>query len=451
MADARVEDQRLPPHNTEAEEAVLGSILVEPSCLDDVLPILRPADFFREKNGWVYEAMIRAAGGLNQITVAQELAQKGRLEAIGGAGFLSLLVERLPSSVYAEHYARIVARCALYRRVITAAGHIARIGYEAKFEESELQARLRGVVDAITPTSAGSDLYTPEAQAETVMQIASDWQEAREGVEFGYPNLDRVTGGMMGGDLIVLGARTSVGKSQVLQEVALHNVGRQMPVLFASAEMSLRQLLEREIASATRKEIVNLRRGRATAVDWKTIGDLAQGMSTRPLHILAGAMTLEGVLKRARTLQESGGLSLVCFDHIQFVARKLSKQYGDSLREKVGYVTNALKSMAEELQVPVLAACQLSRQVENRDGHKPMLSDLQESGSIEQDADMVLLLHRPDLYDKCKSEEKGLLYIGLAKHRQGGREEVIQLRWNPRTKRYAPGETEDEIQMEAEL
>lgn len=432
---------KLPPFNIEAEEAVLGSILVDPACLDDVVAVLQPRDFFRSHNGWVYQAMVRAADGLNQITVSQELAQQGRLEAAGGAGYLSHLVERVPTSIHAEHYARIVARLAVCRRLISAASEIARIGYEAPEDDSEALARARRILDSLGPRAACT-LLGPKEQAEMLMQIASDWQEAREFVQFGYPNLDRVTGGMMGGDLVILGARTSVGKSQVLQEVALHNAIRGHCVLFASAEMSARQLLERQIAMATGKEIVNLRRGRATQADWRKIGELADETSKRPLHILPGSMTLEAVTKHARTLKEGDGLELVCFDHIQFVARKLSRSYGDTLREKVGYVTNALKTMAEDLQVPVLAACQLSRATETRENHRPMLSDLQESGSIEQDADAVLLLHRPEMYDKCRAEDKGVLYVGLAKMRQGGREEVVKLRWYPELKRYGTQETQ---------
>lgn len=425
---------KLPPHSVEAEEAVLGSILVEPELLGDVLGVVKSSDFYREKNAWIFEAMLKA-GSPDQISVCQELASAGRLEAVGGPAFLSFLVGRLPTSMYAEHYSEIVARLAQHRRFIAAAGQIAAIGYEAGGDISEAYGKIRSIIDNLAP-EGGGDLMTPKEHAELVLKIASDWKDHKEIVQFGYAPLDKVTGGMAGGDFVVVGARAGVGKSQVLQEVALHNGYRQKCVLFASAEMPKEQLTEREIAMATHKSIVELRRGRASSDDWESIGELAQAVSTMPLYVLSGSVTLQRVSRRAKALKQTQDLSLICFDHIQIVARKLGKDCGDTLREKVGYVTAFLKSLALELDVPVLTACQLSRQVEAREGHAPMLSDLQESGSIEQDADMVLLLHRPDMYPKCKDDEKGLLYVRLAKHRQGGQETAIRLKWYPDQRRY---------------
>ncbi len=433
MASEMIE--KLPPHNIEAEEAVLGSILVDPGALDDVAAVVQAADFYREKNAWVFEACMASQEGLNQITVAQELAQKGRLEPVGGAGYLSLLVERLPTSLHAEHYAAIVHRLAQHRRFISAAGQIAAIGYAVEGDEAESYAKIRRIVDGLM-THGSSELHCPAEQAELVMQIASDWTEKRESVSFGYPNLDHVTGGMNGGDLVIIGARTSVGKSQLLLEIALHNAYRRRCVLFASVEMSVRQLLERQISMATKKEIAELRRGQATDKNWQEIGDLSQTISSMPLYVMSGKVTLEGLTGRAKTLKETADLQLVCFDHVQFVARKLGKQYGDTLREKVGYVTNSLKSLAEELDIPVLAACQLSRAVESREDHMPMLADFKESGSIEEDADLALLLHRPELYKKCSEEDKGFMFIRIGKDRQGGRSDTVRLKWYPEFKRY---------------
>lgn len=436
-------DGKLPPTNIEAEEAVLGSILVVPSILDDVQAIVQPKDFYREKNAWIYEAMLRTAPDCNQLNVGQELARSGRLEAIGGRGVLSLLSGRCENPYDAEGHAGTVARLALYRRYITAAGHIAAIAYEAGSDISEAYGKIRTIIDNLAP-EGGGDLMSPTQHAELVLKIASDWKEHKEVVQFGYASLDKLTGGMVGGDFAVVGARAGVGKSQVLQEVALHNGYRQKCVLFASAEMPKEQLTEREIAMATHKSIVELRRGTASKKDWEAIGQLADAMSTMPLYVLSGSVTLQRVSRRAKALKQSQGLSLICFDHIQIVARKLGRDSGDTLREKVGYVTAFLKSLALELDVPILTACQLSRQVEAREGHAPMLSDLQESGSIEQDADMVLLLHRPDMYPKCKEDERGLLYVRLAKHRQGGIETAIKLRWFPELRRYGSPQREED-------
>lgn len=422
---------KLPPHNIEAEEAVLGSLLVDPEALGDIIGIVKAKDFYREKNAWVYEAMLKSEG-LNQIGVSQQLSQAGKLEAVGGAAYLCQLVERLPTSVHAEHYAGIVGRLAQYRRMIGAAGQIAAIGYEAETDLTCAYGKVRQIVDGLAP-GGGSDLKSPKDQAEAIMQISSDWQEKRETVRFGYPSLDRITGGMSGGDMIIVGARTTVGKSTILQEVALHNAYRGKTVLFGSVEMSQRQLLERQISMHTHKDIVELR-NRATQEDWAKIGELADIVSKMPLHVLPGDVTLEKLARHAKTLKETKELKLICFDHVQFIARRL--RTNDTLREKVGYVTNFLKSLAEELDIPVLAACQLNRAVEARDGHKPMLADLQESGSIEQDADMVLLLHRPELYDKCKAEDRGFMFVKIAKDRQGGRDDIIRLKWYAKQRHY---------------
>lgn len=427
--------EKLPPHNVEAEEAVLGSILVDPGALDEVIHIVRVADFYREKNGWVYEACL-SVSAVNQITVAQCLAQAGRLELVGGAGYLSLLVERLPTSLHAEHYAEIVARLSHYRRFIGAAGQIAAIGYAVEGDESEGYAKIRKLVDDLMPHGNHDVVAGPQELAQTIMDISSDWQKHVETVKFGYPNLDRVTGGMNGGDLVIVGARTTVGKSQILQEVALHNAYQGKCILFASLEMSRRQLLERQIVTRVQKDIVSLRNGKASPKDWEEIGNLAQALSETPLYVMCGSLSLESIGARAKTLRETKDLKLLCFDHVQFAARKLGKGYGDTLREKVGYTTNWLKSLAQELDIPVLAACQLNRVVESREGHRPMLADLQESGSIEQDADMVLLLHRPELYDKCKPDDKGVMLVKIAKDRQGGRDDVVRLKWQPRSRQY---------------
>jgi replicative DNA helicase len=430
--------EKLPPHNIEAEEAILGSIFVDPGVLEDVMSLIKPQDFYREKNRWVYEACIAVQGGINQITVSQQLSQDGKLEMVGGAGYLSLLVERLPTSVHAEHYAGIVSRLAYNRRLISTAGQIAAIGYEAELDQTETHAKVGKLLEGLLPRIS-TDIYTPEDQAELILEMLSQ-EKPIEMVKFGYPNLDQKMGGMTGGDLVVLAARTKVGKSQVSLEMALSNAFHDRCVMYASAEMSIYQLLQRTVAMGSGIPIIKQRQGGLDEAEWSRVQAVVDRVNTMPMFIMCGHITPENVMQWAKRLKNTHDLKLLVFDYVQIVARRLSHEYGQDMRNKVAYMTAFLKEVAVTLDIPVICVSQISRQSETREGHRPTLADLKESGTLEEDADIILLLHRPELYiapdEREASGKAGLLEVRIAGHRQLGLDDKLDLHWQPGKFRY---------------
>lgn len=437
-------EERLPPNNVSAEEAVLGSIFVDPECLDDISGIVSPLDFYREKNAWVYEACLACRGMVNQITVAQELIQKGRLEAVGGGGYLSLLVERLPTSVHAEYYADIVHRLADCRRLISGAGQIAAIGYEAETDWDAAYAKVRQIIDRLAPKGA-SNLYDPQAQAEIIMAMLSR-KDRDEVIKSGYPNLDRLTGGMPNGTLNTFASRPRVGKTQLALEIARHNVLRDNTTLYASAEMTVEQLEERVVAMETGIEIIRLSTGRITEDEGKKVSDVAADVAAHPLYVLAGGITPESVLHWAKRLKERNDLRLLVFDYVQIAARGLGHAYGPDLRQRVGYLTAFLKRIAIELNIPVIAVSQINRTPEAREDKRPRIEEMKESSNLEEDSDTIILLHRPelaivDLYERRKSDKYGVMEVHVAKHRQLGIDERVDLFWQSLHHRYGEVDT----------
>jgi replicative DNA helicase len=430
---------KLPPVNIEAEEAVLGSILIDPEVLDDIAGTLTPDDFYREKNSWIYKACIAVRGQVNQITVAQQLDEDGKLESCGGYGFLSLLVERTPTSLHAVHYASIVRRLALNRQMISAAGQIAAIGYEADPDDTSALAKIRQIVDNLMP-QAPSNFYGPKEQAEIIINMLTR-KGIEEVVKTGYPNLDSLTGGMANGTLNILAARPRVGKSQLALEIARYNVLKGRATLYVSAEMTVEQLEERVVAMETGIEIVRLATGRIRPDEEAAILDVAGDVSEHPLFVHAGGITPESTLHWVKRLKETMDLRLVIFDYVQIAARSLSRTYGPDLRQRVGYLTAFLKKLAIEFGVPVIAVAQINRTPEMREDKRPRIEDMKESSNLEEDADSVILLHRPelaivDLEERQQSDKQGILEVHVAKHRQLGIDEQVELVWQPMRHRY---------------
>lgn len=424
-------EERILPHNEEAEQVVLGSILINPHCIGDVNALLAPGAFYIERNNIIYQAMLRLEAAIDEITLAHELNRMGKLEAIGGAAYLSHLVAVTPTSIHAVHYAKIVSGLASYRQLITAGSRIASIGYECK-EDAFAQAK--ELLAKVEPEQKQKVVEPKEHADLMVNMIASRRDKKFNSVPFGYQDLDKFLGGMYGGDFVIVGARPRVGKSQLLLEIAVHNAKRGHCVLFASAEMSLAQLMEREIVMATGIDIHRLRSGELSDDEWEETHAVVGEAADIPLYFLCGKLTVANLAHTAQILKDKKGLRLVLVDYVQLLKDRSNKSAGDTLRERIGYISSGLKSLAMDLDIPVISASQFSRAVESREHHIPALSDLKESGDLEQDADVVLLLHRPELYEAGKS--KGILEIGIAKTRQLGKQGVVKLIWVERQHRY---------------
>ena len=371
----------LAPHDLEAEQAVLGSILVDSECLSDVRGIVSPSDFFDDQHRVIFDAMLSIGEGIDQLTVTRELARTRKLEAVGGPAYLSHLVTTLPTSVHARYYSKIVAKTAFQRRLIEASGKVAVLADRGEGDSATIHAQALALLVKLTPDDA-SAVVGPKEHAEGMVGLLSQRHDHQgDAVAFGYRDLDDLSGGMWPGDLVLVGARPAVGKSQVLLEIALHNAKAGLPVLFCSCEMSLTQLLERELCMGGGLDMRRLRRGELDDDGWRQAQTVVAAASEMPLYFLCGRLTVATIASQARILRQTKGLRLVVVDYVQLLHDRRDSKAGDTLRERIGYVSGSLKSIATDCQLPVLAACQFSRAVEARDGHLPLLSDLKESGT----------------------------------------------------------------------
>ena len=428
------------PHSKEAEEAVIASVLVTPACFSDILPILKSSDFHLPDTQALYSAILALkdrGSPIDQLTLSREA--KGVKSS-----YLSSIIASLPTSVYAEHYARMIAYCAFQRRVIETSGQIAQIAYQDGQTPLEIYTQVIESITKLEPEDK-AELIGPKQHAEEMLLMLNQRKDKKsEAVPFGYLDLDKYLGGMYPGDFIIVAARPSVGKSQVLLEIALHNAyTRNLPVLVCSAEMSLRQIMERELGVMAGLDVLTLRRGELTGDEWGKAQDVVQQVSGMPLYFVPAKLSVASIMQKARLLQKTHGLKCLMVDYIQLLADKADRKAGDSMADRVGYISSQLKNIARELEIPVLAACQLNRMVETRDGHRPVLSDLRASGDLEQDADVVLLLYR-NLY-KLPKEDPKILEIGIGKSRQTGSQgKVAKLIWVEKEHRYQNMEVKHE-------
>lgn len=442
MAD----NEKLPPHNIEAEEAVIGSLLVDPDAVVKTAIFLKPEAFYREKNRWLYEACLslyERNEAINQITVAQELARQGRTEEIGGVAFLSHLVSVLPTSLHVEYYAQIVHRLSVMRKLIVAAGQIAAIGYDA---EPDLDAALNRAEDVLFKVRRGE---SPRDFVHIRRVLEQYWEESapppsdRVGqlthVNTGFPALDELLGGMQRSDMIVLAARPSLGKSSLALNIARNAALEQgAQVAFFSVEMSKEQLVQRLLSSEAAVDSMSVKSRDYTRAQEKRVMDATGKLSGAPIYIDdSPAIRVVEMRSKARRLHYDRGIDLVIVDYLQLIR-------GDTRSEnkvqEISEISRALKALARELNTPLIAVSQLSRAVELRSPHIPQLSDLRDSGSIEQDADVVMFIYPEDVYSNREEWEKhnpgkpypeGITTIRVAKHRNGpGGDRSLRFRRN---------------------
>ena len=430
--------ERLPPHDIDAEESVIGSILIDGETLTRITSFLKPRDVYSEKNRWCYEAclaLFERTEAINQVSVAHELSLQERLEGVGGPAYLAHLVQVVPTSVHIEHYARIVQRTSLMRQIIRAGGEIAAIGYDAvpdvdtalrRAEETLYNVRSgRGARD-FTHIRDVLDAYMEESAA---MQ-APDADHLAP-VSTGFTDLDKLLGGgLQRQDMFVLAARPSMGKSTLAFNVAQHAATRGATVGLFSLEMGSVQIGVRLLSSHTNVDSNRLRLGLINEAEERRLLDAIGALSDLPIYIddtpIQGIVEMRG---KARRLQSERGLDLLVVDYLQLIAGSGSPGWRSENRvQEMGEISRSLKGLARDLDVPVLACSQLSRAPEQRPNHRPLLSDLRESGSIEQDADVVAFIYREDFYTTRDEWEKSqptraypekIAEIIISKHRNG--------------------------------
>ena len=426
--------ERLPPHDIDAEESVIGSILIDGESLTKVTSFLEPRDIYSEKNRWCYEAclaLFQRSEAVNQVSVAHELSLQGRLETVGGASYLSHLVLVVPTSVHIEHYARIVQRTSLMRQIIRAGGDIAAIGYEGAADADTALSHAEDRLFQIRSGRRAGDF----AHIRDILDIYMEESAAIHGpdarhvapVATGFADLDRLLGGgLQRSDMVVLAARPSLGKSTLALNMARYAASQGDIVGVFSLEMGADQVGVRLLSSEAAVDSNRLRLGLLNDADERRLLDSIGLLSDLPIFIddtpIQGIVEMRG---KARRLQAERGLDLLIVDYLQLISGSARVDYRV---QEMGEISRSLKGLARDLDVPVLACSQLSRAVEQRPTHRPVLSDLRESGSIEQDADVVAFIYREDVYTSREEWEKknptdpypeNISEIIVAKHRNG--------------------------------
>jgi replicative DNA helicase len=411
------------PANPEAEEAVLGSLLIDPDAMLKVASFLEAEDFYRERNGWIYRAILELherREPADFVTLCDELERNSLLQEVGGAGYITQLINNVPSAAYIEHYGHIVERTATLRRLIDAAGQIAAIAYEEADEVDEIVDRAEQIVFNVAERRVRRELVpVRQVMHEVVDRI--DYLHRHQGqilgVPSGFTQLDRLLGGFQKSDLIILAARPAVGKTSLSLNFALNAARRfKKVVAYFSLEMSSEQLVLRLLSMETGIDQQRLRKGEIEDHDWDMIMMAAGELSGTMLHIDdTPAMSALELRTKARRLQAEHGLDLIVVDYLQLMR---GDNKSENRVQEISYISRALKGLARELECPVIALSQLSRAVESRTDHKPMLSDLRESGSIEQDSDIVMFIYREDM-QKESTDKKNIADIIIAKHRNG--------------------------------
>lgn len=425
-------EHRLPPHSLDAEEAVLGALLIDPEAMFDLSASLKPEAFYREQNRWIYEAMLQLYDRrepLDFLTLAQELRQMNRLEEAGGEAYLIDLVNAVPTSANVEAYSKIVEQSAMRRRMIQAASIIATLGYN---EEEPLEVVLERAEQALFGVSEDRNMHGLQPVNQVAREFLETMDRLREmdeeflGIPTGFVDLDRMLGGLNRSDLLIVAARPGMGKTSLMLSMALTAARRYgKRIAMFNLEMSADQLLTRLVAAETGIDAQRLRRGKIYEEEYPRFLEAVGRISETAIYIddTPGVSPRE-MRAKCRRLAAERGLDLVMVDYLQLMEADHST---NNRVQEIGDISRGLKLLARELNVPVVAASQLSRSVESRQDKRPALSDLRDSGAIEQDADIVMFIYRDDYYN-AQSERPGVAELGIAKHRNGPTG-VVDLFW----------------------
>lgn len=417
--------EKLLPQNIEAECGVLGSIIIDPEAIVQVADFLAPDDFYRDAHRTIYEVILQLYEQhepADFITICDELERRNKLEDIGGASYITSLVNQVPTSGNVEYYGRIVERSAILRRLIHAAGQIAAIAYEEGDADVALE-KAEQLIFNISQRYSRVDFSLLRDILSEYMQKLDQLHEHRGsivGVPTGFTDLDRLTGGLQRSDLIILAARPAIGKTSLALSLA-HNtaVKYQHSVAIFSLEMSKEQLVQRLLSMDAGIDQQRLRTGWIEDEEWERIIYAMGTLSEANIWIddTAGISTVE-MRSKARRLHAEHRIDLIVVDYLQLMQATVGGKRNENRVQEISEISRNLKGLARELNIPVLALAQLSRAVESRQSKVPQLSDLRESGSIEQDSDIVMFIYRDDVYNP-ESERKNIADIIVAKHRNG--------------------------------
>lgn len=414
---------RVPPHSLDAEVSVLGAALLSRNAASEAVEVLSSADFYRNAHRVVFEsiATLTAQGEpVDTVTVTDHLARHDRLDEVGGPAALHDLTVATPTAANAAYYARIVRDRALLRRLIEAGTEVTRMGYEAADDAERVVDRAESVIYEVAQHHTTSEYAAlGELLNDSFDQIERLAEQGSEvtGLATGFDDLDRLTAGLQPQNLVIVAARPAMGKSSLCLGIAEYvAVELRQPVIVFSLEMSKLEIVNRLLSSQARIDSSRLRTGRLDDTDWRKLGDALGRLSDAPLYIDdTPSISLVEIRAKARRLKQQHGLAMVIVDYLQLMQ---SPRRIESRQQEVAEISRGLKMLAKELDLPVMALSQLSRQPESRTDKRPQLADLRESGSIEQDADLVGFIYRDEVYDE-DSPDKGIAELIVSKHRNG--------------------------------
>lgn len=431
---------KVQPNDTLAEQAVLGSMLVSKDAVQAAVEVLKPEDFYREDNKEIYAAMmdIYSVGKeIDMITVTEQLKLRGTLERVGGTQNLATLIDNVPTTSNIERYVEIVEQKATSRNLIKVTSDIMKVSY-AQTEELDaiIEQAEKGIFDLAQNRNSKSYSGMKEILVNTLDSIEKMYQnkEKLSGMESGFIDLDEKISGLNDSDLIIVAARPAMGKSafvlNIASYVAMHD---KVPVMIFNLEMSKEQLVKRMLSSESEIDSMKINNANLEQDDWIKMADASNRLADVPIYIDdTPVLTPSEIRAKCRKAKLEKNIGLIIIDYLQLME---SKTANGSRQQEISEISRGLKILAKELNVPVIALSQLSRATEARADHRPMLSDLRESGSIEQDADIVMFLHREDYYDK-ETEKKNVAEVIIAKNRHG-ETGTVELAWLGKYTKFA--------------
>lgn len=431
---------KIPPQNLDAEMSLLGAVLIDEEVLADISDKLHPQDFYDKRHVLVFDAMMRLYERhrpVDLLTLSDELTKKSELEIVGGSSYLTELTNYVPTAAHAATYAEMIAQKAIRRRLIKASTDIAQLGYDEDQEISELLSSAESELFAVSDTNAKQDLVSLEQilteSFDRMEELHRDGGKLR-GIRTGWRDLDTITAGLQRSDLIILAARPAMGKTTLVTNLAYNVAAKEKKsVLFFSLEMSKEQLVDRMLADASGVDAWNIRTGNLSDDDFEKLSHAMGEMAEAPIFIddTPGVTVLE-MRTKARREAHNNPLGLIIIDYLQLMQGS-GRSDGNRVQE-VSEISRGLKLIARELNVPVVALSQLSRSVESRSPQIPQLSDLRESGSIEQDADIVAFIYREAYYNP-ETDRQNVTDLIIAKHRNGPTGKV-ELYFHPERLRF---------------
>ena len=425
MAETEASSHKLPPQNIEAEQSVLGGVLIENEAVHKVMEILTAEDFYRDAHRKIYDALMDLAERdepADLITLTNELRKKEHLDSVGGASYVTSLIDSVVTAANIEYYAKIVKEKAILRKLIDTSTEIITHSYEDRSDVEGLLDEAERAIFEISENRVKPSFYSIRDIVKQSFKTIERLYEKKElvtGVPSGYRDLDQRTAGFQPSDLIIVAGRPSMGKTAFcLNVVQYAAIEKRIPVGIFSLEMSKEQLVIRMLCSEAQVEGTRLRTGFLTESDWPRLTLAAGNLSDAPIFIDdAAALSVLELRAKARRLNAEHGLGMIMIDYLQLMRGRAKVE---SRQQEISEISRSLKALAKELNIPVIAVSQLSRRTEERQGMRPQLSDLRESGAIEQDADVIIFIYRDEVYNRSEDNpNRGKAEIIIGKQRNG--------------------------------